>query len=238
MTATSQAASREALQVELKAGSFTLPTLCMSGLNPNAIDALLAERVARAPDFFRNTPVVLDLTDSLDEELNGDLAMAIGVIRGYGLVPVGIRGGSQTQREQARLMELAVLPETRRGGNTPATTSSPAPAAAVKTKIVDAPVRSGQRVYAQGGDLVLLAPVRRGADVVADGHVHAYGAVRGRVLAGVKGDTSARIFCKDLMAEIVSIAGRYKVSEDLDTRFMGRPVQVSLDGDALIFQKL
>jgi len=237
MTATSQAAPREALQVELKAGSFTLPTLCMSGLNPDAIDALLAERVARAPDFFRNTPVVLDLTDSADEELNGDLAMAIGVIRGYGLVPVGIRGGSKPQREQARLMELAVLPESRRANSTPATPKPPAPSVA-KTKVVDAPVRSGQRVYAQGGDLVLMAAVSSGAEVVADGHIHAYGPVRGRVLAGVKGDTSARIFCKDLIAELVSIAGRYKVSEDLDTRFAGRPVQVSLDGDALIFQKI
>ena len=240
MTATSQAAPREALQVELKAGSFTLPTLCMSGLDPNAIDALLAERVARAPDFFRNTPVVLDLTDSADEELSGDLAMAIGVIRGYGLVPVGIRGGSKPQREQARLMELAVLPESRRANsanNAPAKPKSPATPVA-KTKLVDAPVRSGQRVYAQGGDLILMAAVSSGAEVVADGHIHAYGPVRGRVLAGVKGATSARIFCKDLVAELVSIAGRYKVSEDLDARFTGRPVQVSLDGDALIFQKI
>lgn len=237
MTANSQASSGEALQVELKAGSFTLPTLRMSGLVPSAIDALLAEKVARAPDFFRNTPVVLDLTDSTQEEVNGDLAMAIGVIRGYGLVPVGIRGGSKTQREQARLMELAILPESRRASSSTEAPKSKS-AAAIQTKLVDAPVRSGQRVYAQGGDLVLMAAVSSGAEVAADGHIHAYGSVRGRVLAGVKGDTSARIFCKDLVAELVSIAGRYKVSEDLDARFMGRPVEVSLDGDALVFRKL
>lgn len=246
MTASSSAKPSGPQQVELKAGSFTLPTLCMSGLVPDAIDALLAERVARAPEFFRNTPVVIDLTDSTDETVNGDLAMAIGVIRGYGLVPVGIRGGSKAQRDQARLMELAVFPETRRGKASTAEPAKPVeqapkqPAApkVAKTKVVDAPVRSGQRVYAQDCDLILLAPVSSGAEVVADGHIHAYAPIRGRVIAGVRGDENARIFCKDLMAELVSIAGRYKVSEDLDRRFMGRPVQVTLDGDALIFQKV
>ncbi|MGD9164328.1 MAG: septum site-determining protein MinC [Chromatiales bacterium] len=217
--------------VELKADNFFLPTLHMSGLDLKAVDTYLSERVAKAPDFFRNTPIVMDITD-LHDSVDGELSIAIGAIRGYGLVPIGIRGGSKAHQEQARLMDLAVFPKSRRRAAAPPATR------ALPTKIVDTPVRSGQRVYAQDSDLVLLAPVSSGAEVVADGHVHAYTAIRGRVLAGVKGDESARIFCKDLKAELVSIAGCYKVSEDLDPRFMGRLVSISLNGDALVFKKL
>ena len=230
----SAATGKDSPSVELKAGSFTLPTLRMSCLDSDAIDELLYERVAKAPNFFRNTPIVIDLTDSSNEAVNGDLAVAIGAIRGYGLVPVGVRGGSKTLREQARLMELAIFPESRHAANTTKTTAPKA----LPTKVVEAPVRSGQRVYAQGRDLVLLAPVSSGAEVVADGHVHAYAPVRGRVLAGVRGDQSARIFCKDLKAELVSIAGRYKVSEDLEPRYMGRLISVSLEDNTFIFKKL
>jgi septum site-determining protein MinC len=231
------------LSVELKAGVFNLLKLSMPVLDPDAIDGLLCERVAKAPQFFHNTPVVIDLTDSSDEVIGGDLAVAVGAIRGYGLVPVGVRGGSKAFREQARLLELAVFPELKRsaGASVSKRATTPAPVAAPKVlpaKIIDAPVRSGQRIYAKDGDLVLLAPVSSGAEVVSDGHVHAYAPIRGRVLAGVKGDESACIFCKDLRAELISIAGRYKVSEDLESRFMGRFVSVSLKGDALIFRRL
>jgi septum site-determining protein MinC len=215
----------------------------MSGLDPDSIDGLLYERVAKAPNFFRNTPVVLDLTNTHETKSEGDLAIAVGAIRGYGLIPIGVRGGTDELREQAHLMELAVFPRSRKDNEAltrnrsisqkPVTKPKP-----VTTKIIDGPVRSGQRVYAQGGDLVLLAPVSSGAEVVADGNVHAYAPIRGRVLAGVLGDESACIFCKDLSAELVSIAGRYKVSEDLESRYMGRLIAVSLRGDSLIFKKL
>jgi septum site-determining protein MinC len=215
----------------LKADTFILPILRMSGLDLKAVDRCLNESVAKAPDFFRNTPIVMDITDLREEDVDGELSIAVGAIRGYGLVPIGIRGGCKTHQEQARLMDLAVFPKSRRAAAAPATRALP-------TKVIDAPVRSGQRVYAQDSDLVLLAPVSSGAEVVADGHVHAYAAIRGRVLAGVKGDESACIFCKDLKAELVSIAGRYKVNEDLDPRFMGRLVCISLNGDTLVFKKL
>jgi septum site-determining protein MinC len=241
MKAWSQGAVSDETRVELKADSFTLPTLCMSSLDPDAIDELLRERVAKAPGFFRNTPIVMDLTDLTNQGNNGDLAVVIGAIRGYGLVPVGVRGGTKVQREQAQLMELAVFPESRRSETTPepAQAAKPrAPNTSTTTKVVDRPVRSGQRVYAQGSDLILLATVSSGAEVVSDGHVHAYASIRGRVLAGVRGDERACIFCKDLRAELVSIAGRYKVSEDLEPRFMGRQISISLQGDALVFKKL
>ena len=239
MTANSQISTSDAIQVELKAAAYTLPTLLLNEMDPEAADALLAERTARAPAFFRNSPIVIDLSKiaAATEADSNQFAMLIGVIRGYGLVPVGIRGGSAQQREQAELMELAVLPESRpeRAKDEPARPAAPV---RIPARVIDAPIRSGQRVYAQDTDLILLGPVSSGAEVVADGHVHAYGPIRGRVLAGVKGDISARVFCADLMAELISIAGRYKVSEDLERRFSGRPVQVTLDGDALVFQQL
>jgi septum site-determining protein MinC len=212
----------------------------MSELDADAIDGLLCERIAKAPDFFRNTPVVIDLADSDVQVADSDLAVAVGAIRGYGLVPVGVRGGTKAFQEQAKLLELAVFSDTRRTATKKETPKKPpaaAPAPATTTKVVDTPVRSGQRVYSPG-DMVLLAPVSSGAEVVANGSIHAYTSIRGRVLAGVRGDEQAAIFCKDLRAELVSIAGRYKVSEDLESRFMGRLVRVTLLGDALVFNKL
>lgn len=241
MTATSKASTGPALQFELKAGFYTLPTLRVLGSDPDALDVLLSERSRRAPEFFRNLPLVIDLTAVKDSDLGADFAMMIGLVRGYGLVPVGIRGGSPLQQEQAKLMELAVLPPTRAGIN-PASESQgnlkQSPGVATPSKIVDAPVRSGQRVYAQGGDLVVLGAVSSGAEILADGHIHAYGRVLGRIMAGVQGDTSARIFCADLSAELVSVAGQYKLSEDIATRFRGRPVQVLLDGGTLVLRRI
>ncbi|MES9941813.1 MAG: septum site-determining protein MinC [Candidatus Thiodiazotropha sp. 6PLUC2] len=239
MSSDSQTACSVDGNVELKAGSFTLLKLTMSELNIEAIDELLSDRIAKAPNFFRNTPIVIDLKSSSDGANIDNLAVAIGAIRGYGMVPVGVRGGSKAFHEQASLLELAVFSEKRRTSAT-----SPAKSTATKVhrslpaKIVDSPVRSGQRVYAQDSDLVLLAPVSSGAEVVADGHVHAYAPIRGRVLAGVKGDKSASIFCKDLRAELVSIAGRYKVSDDLSPRHMGHFVSVSLRGDTFVFKEI
>lgn len=242
MTVVSEVAPAPAPQFELKAGAFTLPVLRVLGSDIAALDQLLTERAARAPEFFRNMPLMIDLSQVQGLDLGANFAQMIGLIRGHGVIPVGVRGGSDAQREQARLMELAVLPETRTANRPkapePVVAEPAAPAGRAPAKIVDAPVRSGQRVYARGGDLILLGAVSSGAEVAADGHIHAYAPVRGRVMAGILGDVGARIFCAGMSAELVSIAGRYRVSEDLDRRHLGRPVQVYLDGDALVFQRL
>ncbi len=107
------------------------------------------------------------------------------------------------------------------------------------TKLVTTPVRGGVQIYAAGGDLIVLAPVSPGAELLADGNIHVYGPMRGRALAGVKGDTSARIFCQQLAAELVSIAGNYKVAEDLRrSPQWGQAVHVSLSGDVLNITRL
>ncbi|MAB25605.1 MAG: septum site-determining protein MinC [Pseudomonadales bacterium] len=101
-------------------------------------------------------------------------------------------------------------------------------------RLITEPVRSGQQVYARGGDLIVMAPVSAGAELLADGHIHVYGPLRGRALAGVQGNTEARIFCQNLEAELVSIAGQYKVAEDLrKEQHWKQAVHISLAGDSL-----
>lgn len=105
--------------------------------------------------------------------------------------------------------------------------------------MVTTPIRGGQQIYAQGGDLIVLAPVSPGAELLADGNIHVYGPLRGRALAGIKGDTSARIFCQQLAAEMVSIAGQYKVAEDLRRDpLWAEAVRISLSGDVLNITRL
>jgi len=119
-----------------------------------------------------------------------------------------------------------------------ASTAEPEQAPPAGSLTVTQPVRSGQQIYARGTDLVILAAVSPGAEVLADGHVHVYGALNGRALAGVRGNTNARIFCKSFRAELVSIAGIYGLSEQFDATLAGAPTQVSLQGDTLRIERL
>ena len=105
-------------------------------------------------------------------------------------------------------------------------------------KIVQVPVRSGQQVYAPGGDLIVLAPVSAGAEILADGNIHVYAPLRGRALAGVRGNTEAIIFCQSLEAELISVAGEYKISEDLQEAFWKKPAKIMLKNERLAIENL
>ncbi len=232
---------------DFRAGQYTLPCLLIRQDDADALDAFLSEQVARLPRFFDQAPVVIDLSRYPSGQSPHSFPVIVGMIRGYGLIPVGVRGASEELREQAQLLELAIMPNLRPRRREPpvgnAAADAPMPAgkpgeANAATLVVDQPVRSGQRIYARGGDLVLLAGVSSGAEVMADGNIHAYGPVRGRMLAGVRDNPLARIFCRQFGAELVAIAGRYKVNEDLPSQFMGRSVQIRLDQDALRFDSL
>jgi septum site-determining protein MinC len=248
---------------ELKATTYTLPTLRLLDGDLGELSRFLEPKIQQAPAFFRNAPVVIDLTRLPDVRL--DFPLLVGLLRGLGMLPIGVRGGSETHKETARLMDLAILsqggkrgtalpvdsapeaPATARTGTpaaetparqVPAPQAAPAPEPERAGKVVTRPVRSGQRVYAAGGDLIVLAPVSAGAELMADGHIHVYGALRGRALAGVKGNTDARIFCHDLRAELISVAGHYRVSENLEPAHVGRPVQIYLREGRLIIEAL
>ena len=225
---------------ELKSGNFNLPALRLLSANLDALDQQLLERVKQAPDFFRHTPVVIDL--SLLEKFEGeiDFPLLVGLMRGYGMVPVAVQGGSAGQQETARLLELAVLADAsnrKPAGKSTVAVKRPEIRPAI-AKLVDKPVRSGQRLYAAGRDLIVLSSVSSGAEVIADGNIHIYGALRGRALAGVKGNKEARIFCQKLHAELVAIAGQYRISDRLEASQLGEAVQVMLTDDKLIIKKL
>lgn len=106
------------------------------------------------------------------------------------------------------------------------------------TRVVTDPVRSGQQIYASNGDLLVLAPVSHGSELLSDGHIHIYGPLRGRALAGITGDTEARIFCQSLEAELISIAGQYKISEDFEEEYWQQPVMVYLQEGRLQIRRL
>jgi septum site-determining protein MinC len=202
---------------------------------------LLLDKIAHSPDFFRQAPIVLDVAP-ISQTPPIDLAAFAEQLRQQKLVPVGIQNGGPEWNEAAGKAGLAVLGA---GGAAPAAgRSSPAPAdapAAVGAAparrgaglVVTEPVRSGQQIYCNDGDLVVLAPVGNGAEVAAAGHVHVYGALRGRAFAGVNGDDRAMIFCDQLHAELLSIGGVYLVNEEIDRDAVGRRARVSCANERL-----
>ena len=235
----------------LKGGMLTMTVVELVHQAPERFAMQLAEKVEQAPNFFQDTPVLISL-EKLDDSMDiAGLIALLRICRDHGLQPVALRGAEQF-RPLAQQASLVLLPPGR-GRDKIIETPEPAPqpvaqqaevaqapaAAAPKTaestpsKVITEPVRSGQQVYARGGDLIVLAPVSAGSELLADGHIHVYGPLRGRALAGVRGDTQARIFCQSLEAELVSIAGQYKVAEDLRRQQWKEAVQVSLDGDIL-----
>ena len=233
--------------IELKSGSITLPILKI--LNPDLADISLQleDKIGKAPDFFKNAPVIIDLGD-LDETTRDalDFGALLECIQEHALSPVGMRGGSAEQQKRARLEKVAVLAEVRTEQaaagqgvkNNPRRPLPPPRPQTALTKIVDQPVRSGQRIYAAGGDLIVLAQVSPGAEIMADGNIHVYGALMGRALAGVQGNLEARIFCSDLKAQLIAIGGHYRTSEEEDSALKGRLVQVALEGDGLMVTPL
>ena len=243
---------------ELKAAAFTLPVLRLLGADMDMVSEQLGAKVDQAPDFFRNTPVVVDLSLLPAGADQVQFPLLVGLLRGYGMIPVGVRGGNKSQNEAAEAMELAILgdayvrkpgtagakPAPKReaagAGNATRKTGkeAPKPAAHAAFKLVTHPVRSGQRVYAAGGDLSVVGPVSSGAELLADGNIHIYGPLRGRAMAGLSGDSKARIFCQGLHAELISVAGHYRVSESIPVALRGMRVQIFLEQEILRIEKL
>ncbi|MGH8453651.1 MAG: septum site-determining protein MinC, partial [Nevskiales bacterium] len=220
--------------LEFKGRMMTLTVARVTQAHLDILATQLEAQLARSPGFFAGLPLLLELAD---EQIS--MEGLVGLLRKHGLTPVAVYRPSATQAQAARAAGLGVIDD----GRAPREAAvDPAPAARketrVATRIVTEPVRSGQQIYARGGDLVIVNAVSAGAEVIADGCVHIYGALRGRALAGVQGDTSARIFCRDMCAELVSIAGVYKVADDIKETVRGRSVQVYRDGDKLRIEKL
>lgn len=230
-----------------------LNELILTTFDTELLQPQLAAHAAKVPMLFSNMPVVLNL-QQLDTPL-ADTAPGIDTLlplldlcRELSLIPVGLKLDPDTSAEICAALQLADFSHQRRSireqDAEPAMpepeaeavakqAAEPAAAEPAAAKVITTPVRSGQQVYARGTDLVILAPVSAGAEVIADGHIHVYGPLRGRAMAGVNGNTDARIFCQSMEAELISIAGYFKTSEDLHAECWQQPTQALLRGSRL-----
>jgi septum site-determining protein MinC len=231
------------LALEFKSSTFTVPVLVLFNNNLQNIEQQLQEKIALAPEFFKNSPILLDFQEVNKRDLDIVLADLIKSVKALNLLPIGLRGGNAIQNRQALALGIPVhalhgasAQESAKTKTLAATPEQPVQNEAPSTMLVTQPVRSGQRIYAHG-DLIVLASVSSGTEIMAEGNIHVYGSLRGRALAGVQGDEKARIFCSDLQAELISIAGIYKVSEDLSREFRHKPVQVYLQDHSLIIKE-
>lgn len=231
---------------DLKSASLTLVALLLRTTDVKALEAEFATRFGDTPELFDRDPVVVDLSAVADVAAGIDFPALVELMQRYKLRPIAAKAGSPAQMEAALaagLVEAAQdgpLPPAR-VAERPEPPPEPAAAqpAARPTLIVDKPLRSGQQIYARGGDLVVLAVVNFGAEVIADGSIHVYAPLRGRAIAGAKGDTSARIFSTCMEPQLVSIAGTYRTTDTaLPADVHGKPAQVRLDGEKLVVQPL
>lgn len=200
----------------LKGSMFTLSVIELSHFEAEAFQTQLQQTVNQAPRFFQHMPIVIGL-DSINADADLNFAKIKQLCQNAQLNPVGIRGGSEAQQQAALEAGLPSLGNvSSRSNQSNSKTDTPEPAAAnLTTKVIDRPIRSGQQIYARDAHLVVLAPVSAGAEILADGDIHVYAPLRGRALAGINGNTQARIYCQNMEAELLSIAGHYKLSEDL-----------------------
>jgi septum site-determining protein MinC len=227
---------------QLKGSLFTFTVLHLLKPDLAILSEQLAQAIKQAPKFFLRMPIVLDLQKVSTDATSIDFAALLTCLREQGLVPIGIRGGNTQQQTAALQANLAVLPNTKsepleikkpQASKTSPTKPQSTPPTTTASKVITQPVRSGQQIYARNSDLIVLAPVSPGAELIADGHIHVYGALRGRALAGVSGNQHAQIFCQSLEAELVAIAGHYWVNEDLQNSPHKEGVHIFLENDRL-----
>ncbi len=241
---------------DLKSAALTAMALVLKSTDVIALASALEERFGTSPSLFDHDPVVIDL-QALSESAEAiDFDALVALLRQHRLQPVGVFGGNPDQMAQALAAGLGDTPALTQAPPPPRPAASePGPAAPAPTPVeapppvwpvipsgalvVDKPLRSGQQVYAKGRDLVVLAVVSFGAEVIADGHIHVYAPLRGRAIAGAKGNTEARIFSICMEPQLVSIAGTYRTIETpLPADVLGKPAQARLDGERLVVEAL
>lgn len=232
---------------ELKGTTFTISVLHLSDGNPARIRQLLAAKVALAPQFFNCAPLVINV-----ERLAAipDFEQLRELVESEDFVLVGITGAKdEAMKTAAKAAGLAVMvsgksrkpePEPAPKPVEPVVAAAPAPEPAPlqASKVHVGPVRSGQQIYAAGTSLVVLGSVSPGAEVIADDSIHVYGALRGRAIAGAKGNARARIYCQQLQAELLSIAGTFQLSDALPAGLIQEPVHIRLDNEQLRIDRI
>lgn len=247
---------------EIKGGNLTALVMHLASHDPKSIQALIHDQLGIRPGFFNHDPLVIDFAQ-IPQDALVDLVPIRDALFQYSLSLVGVVNASDQQIAAAAELGLGLFQAPSREIRSRKSDAEPAQAAAaaiqehapvesspeaqasidaeprLPTKVHTSPVRAGQQVYAKGADLIVLGAVSAGAEVIADGNIHVYGRLRGRALAGAKGDTSARIFIRFMEAEIVSVAGTYKVIDaDMVRHWDGKSLQVFLNGEQLEIEPL
>ena len=245
---------------ELKIGQVGIANLRIRTLDVAQLSKEMAERVQGAPKLFERAAVILDFGGLSECPAAATVTALVDGLRAAGVLPVALAYGTREIEALSREVGLPLLAKFRAayepiGGSAapaapepapepkprakaaaepaPAAPAAAAPAAAEVGMVQLAPVRSGQQLYAKNRDLTVCAMVGAGAEVIADGSIHIYGALRGRALAGANGNTAARIFCREFNAELVAVAGTYKVLEEIPKELLGKPVQIWLENDSV-----
>lgn len=241
---------------DIKSADLSMVALLLKTTDMDTVSKALAQQLAESPDFFDQDPLIIDTGAlfSKETELQLDLPALMALLRQHNLVPLAIKGADAALFSTAKGLGLVDASDARirrvvplAGASNPVSVDAPMPApvaqAPLGALIVDKPLRSGQQVYAKGRDLVVLSMVNAGAEVIADGHVHVYATLRGKAIAGARGNTQARIFAQVMEPELISIAGVYRTSENpLPKDILGKAAQVCLqsgpDGDKLLISAL
>ncbi|MDB5971910.1 MAG: putative septum site-determining protein MinC [Hydrocarboniphaga sp.] len=234
--------------LEFKGRVLSLTRVRVLDPDLKAIEAHLRNFARQMPQAVEGLPVILE------SEYPIELAGVLKLMRDLGMQPLAVMEGALAA--DARLCGLPVLPldvvsEGRGSVRTaepveapppppPPPAPAPAPPLAVRrsTRIVTEPVRSGQQIYAEGADLIVTQLVSPGAEVISDGCIHVYGTLRGRALAGARGDTAARIFCRKMEADLLAVAGVYAVADQMQGALRGQAVQASLVQGKLKIERL
>ncbi len=218
---------------------------------PDEFKQQLAEKVQSAPQFFTRSSLILHLAVSLSAT---EFELLVALCRQFELQPMAVKGETQGLKGIINDLGLADVSQSKftdsvlKSPQQPVQNEqSPAPQDVVKTvtvetmkpaKVINRPVRSGQQIYAEGCDLVITAAVSEGAEVLADGNIHVYGTLRGRALAGAKGNIHARVFCHSLDAELISIAGQFVMHDTIKSKCWKQPAQIYLEDDTLQIESL
>ncbi|TAA48606.1 MULTISPECIES: septum site-determining protein MinC [Corallincola] len=229
--------------LELKGSAFTLSVLKLSSTEIDAIAAQLEQKIAQVPHFFDRAPIVVDLEMLAEQSI--DFEALKSCLEQLRLVPVGVTNADDSQKLAAKAAGFASLTrpksqtkqETKPAAAAP-TTEKVAEPGRQETMVVRQPVRSGQQIYAKDCDLIVMGQVSNGAEVIADGNIHVYGTLRGRAIAGAKGDLDARIFCQNLQAELVSICGHYWLSDALQESHWQQATAIYLQDEKLTIDTL
>jgi len=245
--------SKDSLALDFKSATLYALRVVLHDSDTGALCAALDQRMRDAGSFFKDEPVVID-AHALDTP--PDWTALMQALRAHSLHPMGVTAAetmmaaareaglvsvelsaSTPKAAVAETMPPADLAKPRTAAAPPPEDGRPAPAPAAL--VVDGPLRSGQRVYARATDLIVIGMVSQGAEVIADGNIHVYGPLRGKAMAGARGNTAARILTTCLEPELIAIAGVYRALEArLEPELHRRPALVQLEGDRLQLRAL